>query len=251
MRSLGTRRATLGAGAATVAVIALGGCSAGQVAETANLKAPVAGVNTASPDGGLLIRNLQVVYNNSMGYPANGSAPLEMSLFNQTQSPITVTISSKPLQNETAGLVTAQQVGLVGDASAASPSAAPEPSGSRPAATPISTASDTIEGPSSDPSSTGGASTAPADTAAAQPAKITIPALSSARFVPTGGGASSGGQGTLQAIGLSGDLRPGNSLSLVFQVSTSAQPLTLIAPLGVPLSPVSRAPGIEGESAEE
>jgi hypothetical protein len=227
MRSLGTRRAALSAGAATVAVIALSGCSAGQIAETANLKAPVAGVSTASPDGSLLIRNLQVVYDSVDGYPANGSAPIEVSLFNQTQSPITVTISSKPVQDQTAGLVSAQQIGLVGDASAASPSAAPEPSGSRQAPTPISTVTDQVEPPSADAS-----------------ASATTSALSSAVFLP-------GGKSSLQAIGLSDKLQPGNSLSLVFEVSTSAQPLTLIAPIGVPLSPVSRAPGIEGENSEE
>lgn len=242
MRSLGTRRAALSAGAATVAVIALSGCSAGQIAETANLKAPVAGVSTASPDGSLLIRNLQVVYNSTDGYPANGSAPIEVSLFNQTQSPITVTISSQKLTSATPGLVSAEQVSLVGDPAGASPSAAPEPSGSGQAPTPINTVSDTVEGPSADPSSAS-APVTPAATGAAQPAKITIPALSSAAFLP-------GGKSSLQAIGLSDKLAPGNSLSLVFQVGTSS-PLNLVAPIGVPLSPVSRAPGIEGENAEE
>ena len=65
MRSLGSvrfpaRRAVQVAGAATVAVIALAGCSAGQTAETSLLQSPVSGLNTASPDGGLLIRDLQV-----------------------------------------------------------------------------------------------------------------------------------------------------------------------------------------------
>src|SRR4051794_38359061 len=103
MRSLGTRRVAQAAGAAMAAVIAVAGCSAGQVAETAMLKAPVSGVNTQSPDGGLLIRNLQVVYNTPDGYAANGDAPLEVALFNQTEQPITVTISSKPPADTTAG----------------------------------------------------------------------------------------------------------------------------------------------------
>src|SRR5689334_13765389 len=102
MRSLGTRRVTLAAGVATVAVIALAGCSAGQVAETALLKTPISGLNTSSPDGSLQIRNLQVIYNSPEGYPANGQAPLEVALFNQTTTEMTVLISSKPLQNEVA-----------------------------------------------------------------------------------------------------------------------------------------------------
>src|SRR4051812_2446217 len=107
MRSLGARRAALLTGAAAVAVIALAGCSAGQVAETAYLKTPISGLNTASPDGGLLIRNLQVTYNNPLGYPAKGSAPLELSLYNQTQEPITVNISSQAPTVATPGVVTA------------------------------------------------------------------------------------------------------------------------------------------------
>lgn len=124
MRSLGTRRVATAAGAAMAAVIALGGCSAGQVAETALLKSPVSGLNTQSPDGSLLVRNLQVVYNGPQGYPANSAAPLEVSLFNQTEQPMTVTISSKPQQNVVAGTVSAQQVG-VGPVAPADASAAP------------------------------------------------------------------------------------------------------------------------------
>ena len=101
MRSLGgvrssACRAAKVAGAATVAVLAVAGCSAGQTAETSLLQTPVSGLNTASPDGGLLIRDLQVLYKDPTGYPANGSAPLEVSLFNQTEQEITVTISSQP-----------------------------------------------------------------------------------------------------------------------------------------------------------
>src|SRR6185312_2953736 len=103
MRSPGTRRVAQAAGAAMAAVIALSGCSAGQVAETALLKSPISGLNTQSPDGTFLIRNLQVAYNDPTGYPANGTAPLQVSLFNQTESPITVTITSKPQQTVVAG----------------------------------------------------------------------------------------------------------------------------------------------------
>ena len=43
MRSLGTRRAALAAGVAALAAVALAGCSAGQVAETALKKPSVHG----------------------------------------------------------------------------------------------------------------------------------------------------------------------------------------------------------------
>nr|WP_296068493.1 hypothetical protein [uncultured Actinoplanes sp.] len=240
MRSLGTRRVALAAGAATVAVISLAGCSAGQVAETALLQAPVSGLNTASPDGSLLIRNLQVIYNGPEGYPANSSAPVEMSLFNQTQSPITVQISSRPRQTETQDVVSAQQVGLTGGAAAASPSANPEPSGSRQAnTTPIPSEQVPESGAPTTPA--GSASASPVQPGAAlQPARITIPALGSATFMP-------GDQQTVQLVGLSDRLAPGGSASIVFEVSTSNQPLELLAPVAVPLSPGSRAPGLPEE----
>jgi hypothetical protein len=248
MRSLGTRRVALAAGVATVAVIALGGCSAGQVAETALLDAPISGLDTQSPDGSLLIRNLQVVYNNPTGYPAGGNAPLQVSLYNESQQEITVVITSTPPQGEVQGVVSARQVGLTGGAAAASPSADPEPSGTVPSANsglPTEQVPETGQPTSLPPTS------APA-AAAAQPARITIQGLSSAVYQP-------GDEQSLQLIGLSDELRPGNSVSLSFQVSNSNQPLNVLAPVAIPLSPASRAPGIdphenlggEGETGEE
>ena len=246
MRSPGRRRAALLTGAATVAVIALSGCSAGQVAETAILQSPVSGLNTQSPDGGLLIRNLQVVYNNPLGYAANSAAQLEVSLFNQTEKPVTVLISSRPQQ--TAGgedVVTAQQVGLSGGTPPpASPSAAPEPSGSRPPADAVPGNSEQVEQPSVEPSLSVGGSAPAAPATALLPARITIAPLGSAVFLP-------GGQQTLVAAGLSDRLAPGGSLSLVFEISGSTQPIEALAPMGVPLSPASRAPGLEGENRGE
>ena len=211
MRSLGSRRAAMLTGAATVAVIALTGCSAGQVAETAILQAPVSGLNTQSPDGRVLIRNLQVLYNNPQGYPADGAAPLEVSLFNQSEQAVTVLISSRPPQSAgDENVITARQVGMSGG-------------------TPMPGNSDQVGEPSAGPS-------AAAPGTALQPARITIAPLSSAVFLP-------GGQQTLQATGLSGQLAPGGALSLVFEVSGSSQPIEVLAPVAIPLSPASRVPG--------
>ncbi|GIF24074.1 hypothetical protein BJ973_007557 [Actinoplanes tereljensis] len=216
MRSLGTRRVAQAAGAAMAAVIALAGCSAGQVAETAILKAPVAGLNTQSPDGGLLVRNLQVIYNGTEGYEANGTAPIQLSLFNQTEQPLTVTITSKPQQTVTAGIVSAQQVGLSGGEPTTAPTALPSADASAP--------------------------TEPAE-APLKPAKVTIPGLGSATFLPQD-------DELLVASGLSGELRPGYSLALTIQVD-NGQSLDVVAPFGIPTSPASRAPGIENENHEE
>jgi hypothetical protein len=218
MRSLGrvrplASRAAQVAGAATVAVLALAGCSAGQTAETSLLQTPVSGLNTASPDGGLQIRNLQVAYKDSTGYLANSDAPLEVSLFNQTQQPLTVTITSKPQTTVVDGIVSAGQVGISGGASA----------------TPTDV-------PSASPSD---APAAPA----LQPAKITIDPLGSASFLP-------GGSQSLQAVGLTNKLAPGNSLALTIQVG-GGTPIDVLAPVANPLSPASRGPAVEGENAED
>jgi hypothetical protein len=200
-------------------VLAVAGCSAGQTAETSILQTPVSGLNTSSPDGSLLIRNLQVVFGDSAGYPANGTAPIQVSLFNQTEQPVTVTISSQPPTPAAEGIVSAGQVGLSGGASD-SASAAPSPSDSASA------------GPS------------PSDSAppALQPAKITIDALGTASFLP-------GDPESLQAVGLTNRLAPGNSLALTIQVGTAA-PMSVLAPVAIPLSPASRGPAVENENSE-
>lgn len=221
MRSLGTRRAVQVTGAATVAVLALTGCSAGQTAETSLLQTAISGINTATADGGLLIRNLQVTYNSPQGYSASGNAPIEVSLFNQTTGTITVTITSKAQQTAQPNVVVATQVGLVGTA----------PSGS---ASPSADASPSAGGsPSADAS-------APA---APQPATLTIPPLGTVAFLP-------GGSPSLQAIGLSSKLVSGGSLALEFVSSSTAQPLDVLAPVAVPLSPAPRDSGVPGENTE-
>jgi hypothetical protein len=232
MRSLGTRRVALAAGAAMAAVIALSGCSAGQVAETALVQSPISGLNAQSPDGALLIRNLQVAYNGLTGYPAGGTAPLQVSLFNQTEQPITVTITSKPWRSpavaapsaapvptQASDVVSAMQVGVGAPAPSSGAAVAPTPDASASA--------------SAQPS-----------TPALQPAKFTIPALGSQTFNPDGGPT------TLQAQGLSDILRPGDGLSLTFQVNDGPA-LDLVAPFAIPTSPASRAPGVEGENTEQ
>jgi hypothetical protein len=251
MRSLGRVRPLAGrtaqvAGAATVAALALAGCSAGQTAETSILQTPVSGINTSSPDGGLQIRNLQVVYKDSAGYPANSSAPLEVSLFNQTQQEITVTISSKPQQTVTDGIVSAQQIGLTGPAPTPSSSIASGPVGggdTSPSSPPSAGTSGEVSPPASAPSALPTDTATPPPAAALSPAKLTIPALGSLTFLP-------GGQTGLIASGLSDRLAPGFSLALTVQSSTSATPIDVLAPVSIPLSPASRGPAVEGENSE-
>jgi hypothetical protein len=78
--------------------------------------------------------------------------------------------------------------------------------------------------------------------AARQPAQITIPALGTASFQP------STPQKVL-AVGLSGRLTLGKSLSLVLERGAGVPPMSLLAPMEVPLSPVPASAG--GSTAPE
>ncbi|MFI1996528.1 hypothetical protein [Actinoplanes sp. NPDC020271] len=238
MRSLGTRRAALVAGVATVGVIALAGCSAGQVAETAMLDTPIAGINANSADGSVAVRDAQVEYNGVEGYEKGENAPLQLSLFNQSPKDVTISIASTPLEQPQ--VVSATQVGFVSTAAGASASAPAAAASSAPAAAPSVTPSGALPGASGAPSS---ASSAPAAPTVA-PAQITIKALGSAVFKPSD-------VKKLQAVGLSDDLKPGQSVNLVFHFSNGSPDLVIQAPVAVPLSPASRAPGLSGDHTEE
>jgi hypothetical protein len=225
MRPLGTRRAVRAAGAATIAVLALAGCSAGQVAETAILDTPIGGVDTESANGSVYIRNLQVEYPGVEGYEAGGNAPLELSLYNQTDNELTVSISTRP--TEQAEVVSASQVGIV--SAAAVPSGAPSTAAS--GAPSVGASGE----PSADPSGAPGAEpSAPA--AAVAPAQVKIPAQGSALFRPTDAA-------QLQVIGLSEELAPGTSVNLVFEFSDNSPALEVQAPVANPLSPAPREEG--------
>src|SRR5689334_7393631 len=96
MRTLGNRRAVLSAGVAVAAAVALAGCSAGQVAETAIKRSTSPGVNINNSNNSVGIRNLSVTYNGPDGYAAGSNAPLEVGLFNLTTQEVTVLIGSTP-----------------------------------------------------------------------------------------------------------------------------------------------------------
>jgi hypothetical protein len=229
MRSLGTRRAALVAGVATAAAVALAGCSVGQVAETAIKRPSNQGVNANNSNNTVGIRDLEVAYNGIEGYPAGANAPLEVGIYNLTTQEITVLISSQPAANDAASLqvVSAQQVGLVGGATPAD-SASPSESAS--------------VSPSDSASPSPSESAAPAQPAV-QPARIVLPPSGFASFAP-------GDTPALQVVGLSKALTPGQSVNLVFEFSSGAQPLTLQAPVATPLTPEPRGSGIPDEGVE-
>jgi hypothetical protein len=222
MRSLGTRRLVLVAGLAAATAVAFAGCSAGQVAETSLKKPSNQGVNEENSNNTVAIRNLSVAYNGTEGYAAGDSAPLEVSLYNQTNQPITVLVSSRqPDAALGTEVVSGTDVVLVGAQPSTPSSAAPEPS---------------AESPSPSPSESGAA--------AGTPARIVLDPLGYASFLP-------GDAESLQVQGLSAQLRPGMSVNLIFEFSNGAAPLTLQAPVGIPLSPAPRESANPAEKQEE
>jgi hypothetical protein len=214
MRTLGTRRTVLVAGAAAMAAVALAGCSAGQVAET-SLKRPTnMGVNGNNSDNSVLVRNLVVPYNGPTGYLKDQPVPLQLALFNQSTDEVRVTVTSLP------------------------------PSGSKPVPGAIPGSTVTLSGPAPSDSATPAATPSATPTGApAQPAVITLPPSGSATFLP-------GDTQSLQISGLSKDLRPGDSVYVTFSFSNGAAPLALVAPVGVPASPAPRASGVPDENSE-
>lgn len=240
MRLLGHRRVAQAVGVAAVAALALTGCSSGQIAETALKRSSVPGVNATTSDRSVGIRNLHIAYNGPEGYQSGASAPLEVSLYNQTAAPITVTISSRPLAGaaEQEGVITARQIGVTGSTppgatGAAVSEAAPEPSGSRPPATPDTNSPDNVPSPSAEVAPEPSVTPAPGGSTAVQPARITLQPFGSEIFL-----ASDPQQ--LLAVGLSDRLLPAQSVNLVFEFSNGAEPLELQAGVTVPLSPAPR-----------
>ncbi|WBB78891.1 hypothetical protein O7606_22235 [Micromonospora sp. WMMD882] len=247
----GSRRAAVLLAGTAAATLLVSGCGAGQVAETAMKEASVQGVNTGTPDGAYLVRGLVVDFPGSEGYPAGGTAPLSVVLYNETPEAVRVTVSTE----------SARQVVLAG--AGASPSATPDGSASAtpsetagpsptdtasPGATPTDPASPgATPTDTASPGATGTASPTPTETApAGVPPVVELPPFGYAQLNQQGGR-------FLQLVGLNEDLRAGQQVELVFDFG--GKRISTPAPVGVPLSPQAPpSPIIErhgGEGGEE
>ncbi|GAB7041639.1 MULTISPECIES: hypothetical protein [Catenuloplanes] len=248
--TVGRRALRLAVGAAAVA-LAVTGCSAGQIAETA-MKAPsVASVSADSADQKLAVRGLAVAYEGVEGYPAGGNAPVHVTLINQTANPMTVEIGiGAPPEGAGPTVTTARDVRILGGAAAAAPSgsAAASPSGpvsagasGSPSAGAGEEETETSGSPSPE-TSEGASSPSPSATAAA-PA---TPAGRAATVEIPGNGAvifTSESAERLSLIGLAAALRSGMSVTLTFQATEggAASPLlTVPTPVDIPLTPAPR-----------
>ncbi|MBX6748207.1 MAG: copper chaperone PCu(A)C [Micromonosporaceae bacterium] len=201
------------------AVLALAGCSAGQITQTATQVPPVVGVNLDAGD--IALRNLVIAYNGPEGYPAGSDAPLVVRLFNNGHEPVTLVGVSTDK---------AEAVVLTGAPTVVSPTgSATQPPAPEPTASPTEEASpaptDTAE-----PTATPTATPTPTPTTqrpTGEPVSVTIPPQSYVLLVP---GESDSGH--LVLVGLREAIIPGESVNVTFTFSDGT---TVVAP--VPLAP--------------
>ncbi|SCG52964.1 hypothetical protein [Micromonospora inositola] len=233
------RAALLLAGTAAAASLLLSGCGAGQVAETAKKIPSVQGVSVQTPDNLFKVRGLYVQYPGVEGYQAGGNAALNVVIYNDSQAPVTVTVTTD----------SAREILLVGSTTAgaqARPSGSPtEPASASP------TATDPSASPSQSVGASGSASASPSAPAsepapAGQPARLEIPALGYAQLTAAGGQ-------RLQLVGLNEKLLAGQQVNLVFDFG-NGRTIKTAAPIGVPLTPAAPVAPIitrEGGTGEE
>ncbi|PTA43129.1 hypothetical protein [Micromonospora sp. RP3T] len=233
----GSRRpALLLAGSAAAASLLLSGCGAGQIAETANKIPSVQGVNVQTSDNLYKVRGLYVQFPGPEGYQAGATAPLNVVIYNDSEAPVTVTVTTDSAREI---LLT----GAAGSNGAATPTGSPtEPASASPTATdPSASPSQSLEVPASPSASPSGSpsesgspsgSASPSESASApagQPARIEIPALGYAQL-------NSGNPQFLQLVGLNQKLLVGQQVNLTFDFG-GGKVIKTPAPIGVPLTP--------------
>ncbi|HEX7746053.1 MAG TPA: hypothetical protein VF462_12420 [Micromonosporaceae bacterium] len=232
------RRATLLlAGLGAAGSLLLSGCGAGQIAQTAAKAPAVPGVNAQidAAGGSYMIRNLVVSYRDPKGYPAGSNAPVEVAIFNETDTPVTVRVTSD----------SARAVVLAGaTALPTPPAAAPTPGG--PAA---SASGGGIVNPTEPPTVTRSPKPTgsvqplptPSSVPAGGPANLEIPARSFVLLNRTGGR-------FLQLEGLNQELRPGQSVNLTFDFN--GHHISTAVPVTVPLSPAPKGSPVTEEAGQ-
>ncbi|WBB74116.1 hypothetical protein O7602_00695 [Micromonospora sp. WMMD1128] len=224
----GSRRPALLLAGTAAAGLLLAGCGTGQVAETANKIPSVQGVNVQTSDNLYKVRGLYVQFPGPQGYEAGANAPLNVVIYNDSEAPVTVTVTTDSARDI---LLT----GAAGASGAATPTGSPtEPASVSPtAADPSASPSQSLEVPAS-PSAgeSGSASPSPSESESApagQPARIEIPALGYAQL-------NSGNPQFLQLVGLNQKLVVGQQVNLTFDFG-NGQVIRTPAQVGVPLTP--------------
>jgi copper(I)-binding protein len=225
-----TPRLALAAVASGVgAVLALAGCSAGQITQTATQVAPVVGISGDAGD--IALRNLVIEYNGPEGYAAGSDAPLVVRLFNRGQEPVTLVGVSADK---------AEAVILTGSPTVVTPTEPPtQPPSPEPTASPEAEAppspTDT-EAPTATPADTEAPTPTPTPTRpTAEPVSVTIPPQSYVLLVP-----GQGENGHLVLVGLTEEIIPGESVNVTFTFDNGTS-VVLPVPLAPPVREVPRA----------
>lgn len=224
------------------AAVLSGGCSAGQLAQTAEQAATIPGVNQTIEMrdgdqlvGQLALRNLTVHYQGK-GYPVGGNAPLNVRISNSWFNPVQlctvlsdageVTKSSGPIapaapQTPTTPATTPD----------ATPTGAPDAAGAPATTAPAATTTAAPPAATQNPTTPAAAptSTASPDTGNGCPLNISIPASSSISLVP-------GAAQYLQIQRLQQPIMPGTQVALVFVFTDSQGKQWRTAPFQVPMN---------------
>jgi hypothetical protein len=232
------RGAVVLAASGALAVV-LSGCGAGQVTQTENQQPPVDGVNAASDDGTILLRNAAFAYPGPDGYRVGGTAPLRLRLLNKGDRAVRlVAVDSE------GGTVTLAAGGS-GAPSAAGGSAAPSAAGGS-AAPSAAAASPRATAPSTRTPSPGSTATpSPGSTATPSPGASAGPSAPAPLAVNLATGELVALDPTspqyLQLGPLKRDLRSGDRIRLIFRFDSGAV-IDVDAPVAVPTSPLPRTP---------
>lgn len=235
-----TRGSVLAAGVlvASVTVAFSAGCSTGQITGTDRQVAAVPGVSTdvEVAGGRVSLRNVLLTYPGTEGYPRGGSASVQVAIFNDTEQPLRVRVSSPD----------AAQVVLSGGGRA---------NGTGRPVPPTATGSPTASPPANGSASPGAGSTgSPARTATASPTRQPAgsPTASPAGGpngtaalleIPPRGYAvfTTGSPRQLRLVGLANPVRPGQTVRLRFEVTGGAT-VDVNAGIAPPFTPAPRSP---------
>jgi hypothetical protein len=207
-------------GAGVAALLAVSGCGAGQLANTAQQQSAIAGVNGQA--GLVSLRNALIPFNGPDGYPQGGAAPIAVSIFNDGLNEVKLV--------DVTATASASDVVLVGGPAVATPVPSP---------TPVA------------PAPTGSASPSPSAPPAPAPAappgqtsfSIAIPSASYALLLPQ--------YGTyLQLVGLKQPLLPGTAVVVTFSFDNGTSS-TMTLPVGPATAAVPRQPAVVSTTGGE
>ena len=244
------RRPLVAGALAAIGVVTVGllsACSAGQIAQTAQVEPGVPGVNVQAPGKPIYIRNAALDYPGPKGYAKGANAPLSLWIFNDTEQPISLV-----------GVAGPAPMVLSDGANSAAPCSVPR---SLPPVSPFiinsgNPASPTVSGSAAKSSASSKTSASPSGSgfASASPSPSPSPSFGSSTInvtIPAGGCVELSHRAAhyLQIVGLPDTVDTAGSVPTMFSFTTEGgQPFTIGTenepvklPVAVPESPLPHA----------